>query len=151
MAPVTAMAPTTAAAATPAAAPAAAVPNLHGIAGHLALHARDGGRYGRRLSGETKKHAGSNCNRKSSIQPMRGRHLRVGGGGMSTGELQRELDPLLFCRIHRSTIVNLRTVRGLEIGAHGEYDVLLDSGERLRVSRRFRNELKARMMARAGA
>ncbi len=62
MAPVTAMAP--AAAATPAAAPAAAVPNLHGIAGHLALHARDGGRYGRGLSGQTEKHAGSNCNRK---------------------------------------------------------------------------------------
>ena len=61
--------------------------------------------------------------------------------------LQRELDPRAFCRIHRSTIVNLRRVRGLELGAQGEYQVLLDGGERLRVSRKFRKELKARMAA----
>ncbi|MGO9933683.1 MAG: LytR/AlgR family response regulator transcription factor [Steroidobacteraceae bacterium] len=84
-------------------------------------------------------------------------YVRVHVGGKShllrwsIAGLQRELDPRSFCRIHRSTIVNLRGVRGLRIGAHGEYDVLLDSGERLRVSRRFRKELKARMLARAGA
>jgi len=61
--------------------------------------------------------------------------------------LQRELDPRIFCRIHRSTIVNLRRVRGLELGGQGECQVLLDGGERLRVSRKFRKELKARMAA----
>ncbi len=65
----------------------------------------------------------------------------------SIAALQRELDPCTFCRIHRSTIVNLRRVQGLELGGHGEYRVLLDGGERLRVSRRFRKELKARMAA----
>jgi two-component system, LytTR family, response regulator len=65
--------------------------------------------------------------------------------------LQRELDPRTFCRIHRSTIVNLRRVRSLQFGGRGEYQVLLDGGERLRVSRRFRKELMARMRAGAQA
>jgi two-component system, LytTR family, response regulator len=65
--------------------------------------------------------------------------------------LQRELDPRTFCRIHRSTIVNLRRVRGLELGGQGEYQVLLEGGERLRVSRKFRKDLQARMGARSSA
>jgi two-component system, LytTR family, response regulator len=61
-------------------------------------------------------------------------------------ELERELDPRLFCRIHRSTIVNLRTVARLELDA-GEYEVILKSGQRLRLSRRFRKDLQSRMAA----
>jgi two-component system LytT family response regulator len=63
----------------------------------------------------------------------------------SMAELERELDPRIFCRIHRSTIVNLRRVRGLLVDDTGEYEVLLEGGEKLRLSRRFRKDLQSRM------
>ncbi len=63
----------------------------------------------------------------------------------SMGELERELDPAVFCRIHRSTIVNLNRVLKLELDQGGEYQVILKGGARLRLSRRFRKDLQARM------
>ena len=55
----------------------------------------------------------------------------------------------VFCRIHRSTIVKLDRVRGLKLNENGEYDVLLDNGTRLRLSRRYRKQLQSRLRARA--
>jgi two-component system LytT family response regulator len=63
----------------------------------------------------------------------------------SMAELEQELDPRIFCRIHRSTIVNLRRVRALEVDDAGEYEVILDGGRKLRLSRRFRKDLQSRM------
>jgi two-component system LytT family response regulator len=63
----------------------------------------------------------------------------------SMSELERELDQALFCRIHRSTIVNLDRVKGLELSADGEYDVRLDNETRLRLSRRYRKQLQTRL------
>jgi two-component system, LytTR family, response regulator len=63
----------------------------------------------------------------------------------SMAELERELDAHIFCRIHRSTIVNLRRVRALKADDAGEYEVILDGGEKLRLSRRFRKDLQSRM------
>jgi two-component system, LytTR family, response regulator len=63
----------------------------------------------------------------------------------SMTELERELDARMFCRIHRSTIVNLRKVRKLQVDAAGEYEVILEGGQKLRLSRRFRKDLQARM------
>jgi two-component system, LytTR family, response regulator len=63
----------------------------------------------------------------------------------SMAELEQELDPHIFCRIHRSTIVNLRRVRALQVDAAGEYEVILDGGRKLRLSRRFRKDLQSRM------
>jgi two-component system LytT family response regulator len=63
----------------------------------------------------------------------------------SMADLERELDPTQFCRIHRSSIINLDRVRGLKLNEDGEYDVVLDNGTRLRLSRRYRQELKARL------
>jgi two-component system, LytTR family, response regulator len=60
-------------------------------------------------------------------------------------ELEQELDQNIFCRIHRSTIVNLSRVRGLRLDENGEYEVLLDNGSRLRLSRRYRTQLQSRM------
>ena len=60
-------------------------------------------------------------------------------------ELEQELDPAVFCRVHRSTIVNLNRVRGLKFSEDGEYEVLLEDGARLRLSRRYRKQLQARM------
>jgi two-component system LytT family response regulator len=67
----------------------------------------------------------------------------------SMAELERELDPCIFCRVHRSAIVNLRRVRRLDVGAAG-HGVILESGERLPLSRRFRKDLQSRL-ASAGA
>jgi two-component system LytT family response regulator len=63
----------------------------------------------------------------------------------SMAELDQELDRTMFCRIHRSTIVNLDRVRGLKLGVDGEYEVLLDNGTRLRLSRRHCKQLQSRL------
>ena len=65
----------------------------------------------------------------------------------SLSELDQELDQAVFCRIHRSTIVNLDRVRGLRLNENGEYEVLLDHATRLRLSRRYRKQLQSRMNA----
>jgi two-component system, LytTR family, response regulator len=62
----------------------------------------------------------------------------------SLAEFEQELSEM-FCRIHRSTIVNLNQVRGLKLNQDGEYDVLLDHGTRLRLSRRYRKQLESRL------
>lgn len=63
----------------------------------------------------------------------------------SMSELEQELDQSIFCRIHRSTIVNLDRVRSLKLNVDGEYEVLLESGTRLRLSRRYRKQLQSRL------
>jgi two-component system, LytTR family, response regulator len=63
----------------------------------------------------------------------------------SIAELEQELDPAVFCRIHRSTIVNLNRVRGLKLDEDGDYTVLLESGTCLRLSRRYRKQLQSRL------
>jgi two-component system LytT family response regulator len=66
-------------------------------------------------------------------------------------ELEQELDPIIFCRIHRSTIVNLDRVRSLRLNQDGEYEVLLDNGTHLRLSRRYRNQLQSRLGVRGAS
>jgi two-component system LytT family response regulator len=66
----------------------------------------------------------------------------------SMAELEQELDPSVFCRIHRSTIVNLARVSRMELGADGEYGVMLENGASLRLSRRYSKELQFRLSAR---
>jgi two-component system LytT family response regulator len=60
-------------------------------------------------------------------------------------DLERELNPENFCRVHRSAIVQLDRVESLKINEDGEYDVLLKSGARLRMSRRYRKQFQARL------
>lgn len=60
-------------------------------------------------------------------------------------DLERELGEAQFIRIHRSTIVNLDRIHGLELRSNGEYEVVLKSKVRLRLSRRFRKRLEDRM------
>lgn len=55
--------------------------------------------------------------------------------------LEQSLDPRRFARIHRSTIVNLDRVREIKPEWHGDYDVLLTTGETLRLGRRYREGL----------
>jgi two-component system LytT family response regulator len=69
----------------------------------------------------------------------------------SMAELDEELDQAVFCRIHRSTIVKLDRVRGLKLNESGEYDVLLEDGTKLRLSRRYRKELQTRLSVRSSS
>jgi len=57
-------------------------------------------------------------------------------------ELERDLDADRFLRIHRSIIVNRDKVTGLELQSNGEYEVVLGSKTRLRLSRRFRKRVQ---------
>jgi two-component system LytT family response regulator len=61
----------------------------------------------------------------------------------SMAELERDLEPNHFCRIHRSTIVNLSRVRDLCLDSGGEYEVVLRDETRLKVSRGYREKLQA--------
>ena len=63
----------------------------------------------------------------------------------SLAVLEQELQPGPFCRVHRSTIVNVDRVRGLDLMGDGEYAVILQSNARLRLSRRFRKSLLQRL------
>jgi two-component system LytT family response regulator len=65
-------------------------------------------------------------------------------------DLERDLDENQFMRIHRSIIVNLERIHKLELKEGGDYEVVLQSGDRLRLSRRFRKALLDRMGAFAG-
>jgi two-component system LytT family response regulator len=69
----------------------------------------------------------------------------------SMSDLEQELDPTVFSRIHRSTIVNLDRVRGLQLTEDGEYEVLLESGVRLRLSQRYRKQLQSRLGVRGSS
>jgi two-component system LytT family response regulator len=60
-------------------------------------------------------------------------------------ELERDLGDESFIRIHRSTIVKLERIRGLELQNGGEYEVCLKSEVRLPLSRRFRKRLQERL------
>jgi len=68
----------------------------------------------------------------------------------SMAELEQDLDPSVFCRVHRSSIVNLEKVRSLMLGQNGEYEILLENGARVRLSRRYRKQLQARMGVSSG-
>jgi two-component system LytT family response regulator len=67
----------------------------------------------------------------------------------SISELEQDLDPAIFCRIHRSTIVNLDRVHGLRLSEDGEYEVVLENGAKLRLSRSYRKQLQNRLGVRS--
>jgi len=65
----------------------------------------------------------------------------------SMADLETELDREMFCRIHRSAIINLTRVRELRLDANGEYEVVLDNGAQLKLSRSYREQLQRRLTA----
>lgn len=69
----------------------------------------------------------------------------------SLSELEQDLGEDKFIRVHRSIVVNVDRIRGLELQTSGEYEILLTSKARLRMSRRYRKKLQERMDAMAGA
>lgn len=58
-------------------------------------------------------------------------------------DLEARLDPELFLRIHRSTIVNLDRIKALAPVSNGEYVLTLHDGTRLPSSRSYRARVQA--------
>ncbi|MCI4592307.1 LytTR family DNA-binding domain-containing protein [Sphingobium sp. BYY-5] len=73
--------------------------------------------------------------------------LHVGGEELlyraSLATVASRLDPFRFVRIHRSTIVNLKSITLLERRSHGEFEVVLKDGMYLMLSRSYRAEVEA--------
>jgi two-component system LytT family response regulator len=61
------------------------------------------------------------------------------------GSLDGALDARRFVRIHRSAIVNIDLVTELRQDAHGDYLAVLHDRTEIRVGRRFRQRLQARL------
>ena len=57
-------------------------------------------------------------------------------------ELESRLDPRRFQRIHRSTIVNVGRVKELRAHLNGEYFLILDSGQQLKLSRSYKDKVR---------
>ena len=60
-------------------------------------------------------------------------------------ELAGHLDPLRFIRVHRSSVVNIDSIFELQPISHGEFELILKNGHRLRVSRTYRAHLEKRL------
>lgn len=61
--------------------------------------------------------------------------------------LEDTLDPRLFARIHRSTIVNLNRIQEMQQWFSGDYVVILHNGARLRLSRHYREQVERQIGA----
>lgn len=57
-------------------------------------------------------------------------------------EVASRLDPFQFVRIHRSSVVKLRSIAVLERRTHGEFEVVLKNGTRLMLSRSYREQVE---------
>ncbi len=57
-------------------------------------------------------------------------------------ELEGELDPRLFVRVHRSAIVNVQTIAKLQMLSNGEHQLLLTNGQSVKVSRSYKDRVK---------
>jgi two-component system LytT family response regulator len=55
--------------------------------------------------------------------------------------LESILDPKMFQRVHRSTIVNIRRVRRLRPHTNGEYFLTLEDGQEIKLSRSYRDRV----------
>ena len=72
--------------------------------------------------------------------------LHVGGRShlirRSMADLERELDRKVFCRIHRSAIVNVNRILELRLDSNGDYEVVLEDRKEIKVSRPCREHLQ---------
>jgi two-component system LytT family response regulator len=57
-------------------------------------------------------------------------------------ELEKELDPEILQRIHRSTIVNVNCVKEMRSHINGEYFLTLESGNTIKLSRTYKDKLR---------
>lgn len=57
-------------------------------------------------------------------------------------ELEAQLDPNIFQRVHRSTIVNLHRVEKVSSHINGEFHLTLSNGSSLKMSRSYKDKVK---------
>ena len=57
-------------------------------------------------------------------------------------QLEEMLNPAVFLRVHRSTIVNGRVITGAQTLNNGEYLLNLEGGAQLKVSRSYRDRIR---------
>ncbi len=75
------------------------------------------------------------------------KYVRIHSGGQShliresLKNLEKQLDPARFKRIHRSHIVAIEAIREMQPWSHGDYIAILKDGTELIISRRFRERL----------
>jgi two-component system LytT family response regulator len=55
--------------------------------------------------------------------------------------IEKSLDPKLFTRIHRSYIVNINEIKEMQHWSHGDYIVILKNGQKITMSRRYKERL----------
>ena len=60
--------------------------------------------------------------------------------------LEEKLDPEMFLRVHRSSIVNLDRVRELQPWFRGDYRIVLRDGTELTLTKNHREKLEARLL-----
>src|SRR5215510_5599221 len=76
-------------------------------------------------------------------------NLHIGGKELlyrtALNEIAERLDPVRFVRVHRSAIVNFESILHLEPISHGEFEVILKNGSRLKISRTYRKHLEKRL------
>jgi two-component system LytT family response regulator len=65
----------------------------------------------------------------------------------SLADLERDLGEETFVRIHRSLLVALDRIKALELGSGGEHELVLRTGARLRLSRRYKKPVQERLLA----
>lgn len=58
-------------------------------------------------------------------------------------QLEASLDPSVFIRVHRSSIVNVNNIATATTHLNGEYVLTLEGGARLKVSRSYRDRIKS--------
>jgi len=75
-----------------------------------------------------------------AIQTEDGKFLR----STTLKKVLNELDNPNFVRIHRSTIVNISKIDKLVSRLNGDYDVLMNDGKELRLSRNYKSKLDSR-------
>ena len=77
-----------------------------------------------------------------------GDYMCVHAGGethimrMTMKRLEKELDPGILQRVHRSTIVNISQVKEMRAHMNGEYVLTLKCGQTVKLSRTYRNKLR---------
>jgi len=72
-------------------------------------------------------------------------HLHTGKGRrmvrQTLAELEGQLDPKKFLRVHRSAMVNVDRIKELQPLFNGEHSLILEDGTRLTLSRKYKDKL----------